>query len=66
MLLPWNTTVFQVRAEFSRRGIGFKSDMLRVNGTLAGELAETSYVTGCELCFSQCHPVPSLSTSRIA
>jgi hypothetical protein len=35
MLPPWKTVVFQVRAEFSRRGIGFKSDLVSVNGTLA-------------------------------
>jgi hypothetical protein len=34
MLPPWKTVVFQVRAEFRRRGIGFKSDLLPLNGTL--------------------------------
>jgi hypothetical protein len=42
MLPAWTTTVFQVRAEFSRRGIGFKSGMLRVNGTSTDDMDRVS------------------------
>ena len=39
MLKTWKTTAFQVRAEFTQRGIGFKSNLLHVNGFKAGQLS---------------------------
>ena len=38
VLQPWNTTVFQVRAEFAERGIAFNSGLLRVNGPLSDQV----------------------------